>query len=166
MLMANSEPTPAEGAQANKGKEKEESAQALAAVAEANAEVQPASDLDAKDLKDRLRATFKGLAQVRVVTAIGDAQAVLVKDPDGTFSTELILEQNKNTAFVTLFNLADGDVTNVLPPKQLENEILRSFHAEQVERSLKVLPDNLRAAVDIAERIIKIIRGQDLEETA
>ena len=57
-------------------------------------------------------------------------------------------------ALVTIFDLVDGDVTNVISPALKDDESLRAYHASQVEKSLTVLPANIKAVVDLGRTLI------------
>lgn len=110
---------------------------------------------DPETIKGTITKVFKELVEVRVVTVVGDVTVQLVSEDDGaTIKTKLTSIPESAKAFVTIFDLIDGDVTNVIPPSLKDDEQLRAFHADQVERSMKVLPDNIRALVELGKSII------------
>jgi hypothetical protein len=113
-----------------------------------------------KGIKDRLFDIFEEMVEVRVVTAVGNAEVTLTQEePNGPVKTGIVTGEQKQLtdALVTIFDLVDGDVTNVIAPSLRDDAELRAFHSDQVEKSMKVLPDNVRALVELGKAIINEI---------
>jgi len=113
---------------------------------------------DNQSIRGTLRHMFEELVEIKVVTAVGDVGVSLVQDDakgDGRTKTKVSTESTPITnAMVTIIDLVDGDVTNVIAPALKDDEALRSFHATQVEKSLTVLPGNIKALVDLGQSLI------------
>jgi hypothetical protein len=114
---------------------------------------EPVSAQDqAESFLDKAMGIVSDLLEVKVVTAVGNAQVTITTVNDSTTTTIGTSEPLKST-IVTIVKLADGDVSTIISDDLLANTELRAFHTDQVEKSLKVLPDNLRALVDIAKTL-------------
>ena len=61
---------------------------------------------------------------------------------------------------MTVVKISDGDVSTVISEGSVGNADLRAFHADQVARSLTVLPDNLRALVAVAKSLLDLDTGE------
>ncbi len=109
---------------------------------------------DRKTITDRLESVFNGMVELKVVTAVGPV-GLSFPEADGRTLTKLETEAAPITdAIVTIFDMVDGDVTNVISPNLRDDEGLRAFHAIQVEKSLTVLPANLRALLEFGKALI------------
>jgi hypothetical protein len=108
---------------------------------------------DEKELRETLREIFLHLKEVRVVTVVGDVTVAVSTDESKTIKTTVTPAPGETKALITVFDLIDGDVTNVISPELLDNSALRAFHSEQVERSIKVLPDHVRAITTVFEKL-------------
>lgn len=105
-------------------------------------------------IREVLARIFKELTEIRVVTAVGDVDVILRTSENGaTIKTEVTTTEADVKALVTVFDLIDGDVTNMISPALRDDESLRAFHSAQVEKSIKVLPDHIRALVDVGQKI-------------
>jgi hypothetical protein len=105
-------------------------------------------------IREALARIFKELTEIRVVTAVGDVNVILHTSENGaTIKTEVQTIEANAKALVTIFDLIDGDVTNMISPALREDESLRAFHSAQVEKSIKVLPEHIRALVDLGQKI-------------
>jgi len=114
------------------------------------ADIKPEGD----GIKDALARIFKELTEIRVVTAVGDVSVILrTSDNGATIKTDVQTAEAGVKALVTIFDLIDGDVTNIISPALRDDESLRAFHSAQVERSIKVLPDHIRALIDVGQKI-------------
>ena len=100
-----------------------------------------------------LAEVFNGLTEVKVITILG-TPTVTVTEVNKRTTTTFTPPSGKVDAFVTVFNLSDGDATNVVSNKFIEDQTLRELHAAQVEKSLAVLPANIEALVKLAKAII------------
>ena len=79
---------------------------------------------------------------------------------DDATATTLKTDKALEKSIVTVVKITDGDVTTVISESLLDNAELRAYHEAQVAKSLQVLPDNLRALVEIARSIIDhVTRG-------
>ena len=103
---------------------------------------------------DKLRTIFNGLTEVKVVTIVSDI-ALDVSAGQGRTTASFKPFDQQVPALVTIFNMIDGDVINVVAPSLEENASLRAFHTAQVEKSLAVLPANIEALVSFGKAIIK-----------
>jgi hypothetical protein len=105
------------------------------------------------DIPTTLRRIFNGLTEVRVITLVGEA-TVSISEVDSRTHSALTLSDESAAAIVTVFNLVDGDATNVIPPSLKDDPAMREFHSAQVERSLKTLPDNIAALIALGKTIL------------
>lgn len=103
---------------------------------------------------DKLRTIFNGLVEVKVVTIVQDI-ALDVSAGQGRTTASFKPFDREVPALITIFNLIDGDVINVIAPSLQDNAELRAFHTAQVEKSLAVLPANIEALVSFGRAIIK-----------
>ena len=109
---------------------------------------------DEKGIRATLERVFGELTQVKVVTAVGTL-AITLPEEDGRTKTRFDPEAMPIAdAIVTIFDLIDGDVTHVISPGLKDDESIRSFHAQQVEKSLTVLSDNIKALVELGRSIL------------
>jgi len=116
-------------------------------------ETQMSDDATKRDFGDKLRKIFDGLIEVRVFTILHDITVDISTVDDKTrASVGPIAEQVP--ALITIFNLVDGDVINVIAPSLQENAELRAFHTAQVDKSLAVLPRNIEAMVTLGKAIL------------
>ena len=113
----------------------------------------------AESFLDKAKHILTDLLEVKVVTAVGDVNIQITTEGDST-KTTLKSVKAPQSAIVTVVKIADGDVTTVISEALLTNTELRAFHSEQLDKSLKVLPDNLRALVDIARTLRAIGSGE------
>jgi len=117
----------------------------------APAEAAPAEPDD--KLSKKLEKIFNGLIEVKVVTIVHDVPLdVRIEDGRTTASFDAVDQQLP--ALITIFNLIDGDVINVVPPSLKDDDALRAFHTAQVDKSLVVLPANIEALVNLGKAII------------
>ncbi len=108
---------------------------------------------DEKGILATLERVFGELTEVKVVTAVG-ALEITLPEENGRTKTRFNPEAEAiRDAIVTVFDLVDGDVTNVIAPALKDDESIRSFHAQQVEKSLTVLSDNIKALVELGKAI-------------
>lgn len=108
----------------------------------------------ADKLIDRLERIFNELSELKVITAVGPVKVALTTDADGHTKTAVdtgnaAIEQG----IVTIFDLIDGDVTNVVSPELEGNAELRAFHTAQVEKSQAVLKGNISAMIELGKTI-------------
>jgi len=103
---------------------------------------------------DKLRTIFNGLVEVKVVTIVQDI-ALDVSAGSGRTTASFKPFDQQVPALITIFNLIDGDVINVIAPSLEDNAAIRAFHTAQVEKSLAVLPANIEALVSFGKAIIK-----------
>jgi hypothetical protein len=101
----------------------------------------------------KAKNALNDLAEVKVVTAVGDLPVKISTKGDST-STTLPDKVLDGDAIVTIVKLLDGDVTTVIGSDLLANAELRALHTAQVSASLAVLPTNLKALVDIAKSLL------------
>lgn len=105
-----------------------------------------------KNIGEKLWEVFNGLTEVRVFTIVDDVPVgVAVENKRTTASFQP--SDPKTSALITIFNLIDGDVINVIAPSLADNTELRAFHATQVDKSLAVLPANIDALVKLGKAI-------------
>jgi hypothetical protein len=106
-------------------------------------------------VRETLTKLFEELTEVRVVTVVGNVEVTLSSTDGGAAKTTIATPDAKMTdAIITVFDLVDGDVTHVISPSLRDDAALQAHHAEQVERSMRVLPDNMRAMVDLGKAIL------------
>jgi len=105
-------------------------------------------------IKASLERIFNGLIEVKVVTILNDVP-VKVVTTDGRTAAEIgALPDEPVPALITIFNLIDGDVTNIIAPSLQDKADIRAFHTAQVERSLAVLPANIEALVRLGKAVL------------
>jgi hypothetical protein len=110
---------------------------------------------DAASFLDSVKHAFKDLAEVKVVTIVGDLPVVIDTEGDST-TTTLGKTTTESGALVTIVKLLDGDVTTVIAPDLVGNDEVRAAHAAQVEASLGVIPGHLATLVAMAERLLNL----------
>jgi hypothetical protein len=110
-------------------------------------------DLDAQGFLDKLQNAFKDLVEVKVVTIVGDVPVTITTEGDST-KTTIGDKAVEGKALITVVKLLDGDVTTAVPEEHLGNAELRAMHAQQVARSLEVIPRNLNMLVDMAKNLL------------
>lgn len=103
-------------------------------------------------IRDSLKKIFNGLSEVQVVTIVQDLP-VTVETIDLRTKATFATAGGPVPALITVFNLIDGDVTNVIAPSLKDDADLRAFHTAQVDRSLAVLPANIEALVKLGKAI-------------
>ncbi|XVV08495.1 hypothetical protein ACQP2X_27000 [Actinoplanes sp. CA-131856] len=96
---------------------------------------------------------FNELTEVKVITAVGKVEVVL-EEREGRTATVVKTPEPPTEALVTIFDLGDGDVTNVISPELRDDQALREYHLQQVDRSIQVLPAHFKTLIDAAETII------------
>jgi len=129
-------------------------APAAAATAAATA-ASPATNRT--DILGKLQRMFEEAIELKVVTAVGPVNVTLSHSTAGS-ATKTEVDNGPNQlqdAIVTIFNMLDGDVTNVISPSLKDDQSIRDFHAAQVEKSLTVIPQNMRALFDFGKALIK-----------
>ena len=113
---------------------------------------------DDRSILQRLVTMFHELTEIKVVTAVQNV-TIRLTDKDGRTKTELDAGGEPITrALVTIFDLIDGDVTNVISPELKDDEAIRTYHAQQVQASLAVLPANLKAVLEFGRALIDQIQ--------
>jgi hypothetical protein len=112
---------------------------------------------DDHGIRDKLRRMFDELVEVKVITVVGDV-SVTLPGTGGGRSTLDTGQAPLSDAIVTIFNLVDGDVTNVIAPALKDDAAMRAFHATQVEKSMAVLPQNIAAMVDFAKALLNDLK--------
>jgi len=118
---------------------------------------EPPEPADGKSIKDTLGRIFNGLVEVKVVTILENVDLEMATGDGRTVAT--LKPFNKEVqALVTIFNLIDGDVVNVISPDLQGNTELRAFHTAQVDKSMAVLPANIAALVQLGKAIIDELR--------
>jgi hypothetical protein len=113
---------------------------------------------DEGGIKDRLVRMFNELVHVRVITVVGDAKVSLPTAGGGKAIVDTD-EKPLDQALVTVFNLIDGDVTNIVAPSLKDDQAIRAFHSAQVEKSMAVLPANVATLVDFGKELIDLLRS-------
>lgn len=107
---------------------------------------------------DKLRKMFEELAEVKVITVVGNVTVGLPAAVGGRATVDTG-QAPLTDAIVTLFNLVDGDVTNVIAPALKDDSAMRAFHATQVEKSMAVIPSNIEALVNFAKALIHDLKA-------
>jgi hypothetical protein len=111
-----------------------------------------------QSILQRLGNIFDELTEIKVITAVENVTVRLTQKGTRT-KTEFDPGAEPITrAIVTIFDLIDGDVTNVISPELKDDEAIRSFHASQVEKSLAVLPANVAAILQFGRALIDELR--------
>jgi hypothetical protein len=111
------------------------------------------SGTEAESFLTKAKKALNDLVEVKVVTVVGSLTITITTQGDST-NTKLASKEIASDAIVTVVKLLDGDVTTVIAPDLVANSDLRALHTAQVAESLKVLPANLKALVDIAKSLI------------
>lgn len=113
----------------------------------ADPNAQPSED----DVFTRLEKAVSELITVTVATVITQV-SVTFKD-EGQLDTVSGLPDQASDALITNVNLIDGDLTTIIAPSLKDDQALRTFHDGLVQKAITVLPDNLKALADAAEKI-------------
>ncbi len=124
------------------------------APARMNEEAQMPDVATDQGIGDKLRTIFNGLTEVKVVTIVQDINLDVSVGSGRTTATFKPFDQQV-PALITIFNMIDGDVINVIAPSLEDNLTLRAFHTAQVEKSLAALPANIEALVAFGKAIVK-----------
>lgn len=118
----------------------------------------PAAD-DAQSFIDKAKAILSDLLEVKVVTGVGAIDVEITTEGDST-TTKLNTVKPLQESIVTVVKITDGDVSTVISEGLVGNTDLRAFHADQVAKSLTMLPDNLRALVAVAKSLLDLGTGE------
>ena len=118
---------------------------------------EPVGSGEARSFIKKAEAILNDLLEVKVVTAVGNIDIDIRTTGDST-KTTLKTTRALEQSIVTVIKITDGDVSTIISESLLDNAELRAFHTEQIAKSLQVLPDNLRALVEIAQSIIDYTR--------
>lgn len=110
---------------------------------------------DAASFIDKVKHSFADLAEVKVVTVVGDMPVTIDTVGDST-TTTLGKTTIETGSIVTVVKLLDGDVTTVISEDLVGRAEVRAAHAEQVAASLDVIPGHLRTLVEMAERLLDL----------
>jgi hypothetical protein len=110
---------------------------------------------DAASFLDKVKHAFTDLAEVKVVTIVGDIPITIDTEGDSTRTT-LGKATIEGGSIVTIVKLLDGDVTTVMSDDLVGRAEVRAAHAEQVAASLDVIPGHLATLVDMAERLLDL----------
>lgn len=130
----------------------------LGVVAPANAAANTMADVGANEsdvpFLTKVKNELANLLEVKVVTIVGDVKVELGASDDGKTTTTKVGGTTVDTgSIVTIYKMLDGDVTRVIPASLKGDAALLAMHEAQVATSLRVLPDHLKALVDLAERL-------------
>ncbi len=129
----------------------------MAAVAPVEAASVPA-EVNEDGIKNTLKRMFENLIHVRVITVVGKATVTLPADGEGPAAVATGNDPLDN-ALITIFNLVEGDVTNVIAPELKDDQAVRDFHSAQVEKSMNVLPSNIATLMSFGKDLIDLLRS-------
>ncbi len=129
----------------------------MAAVASVETAPVPA-EVDEDGIKNTLKRMFGNLVHVRVITVVGKATVTLPAGGEGPTTVRTGTEPLDN-ALVTVVNLVEGDVTNVIAPDLKDDQAIRDFHSAQVEKSMNVLPSNIATLMSFGKDLIDLLRS-------
>ena len=107
----------------------------------------------AEDFLTKARNALNDLAEVKVVTLVGNLPITITTKGDST-ETRLDASEIRDDAVVTIVKLLDGDVTTVIAPSLVANAEVRALHSAQLTASLEVLPRNLKALIEAAKSLL------------
>ncbi len=113
---------------------------------------------DHQGIVEKLRNMFDELIEVRVITVVGNVKVALPVGDSGRATVDTG-EIPMTDALVTIFNMIDGDVTNVIAPALKDDVALRSFHLTQVDKSMAVLPANIAMLIDFGKALLNDLTG-------
>lgn len=113
-----------------------------------------AADGTSESIKRTLVTAFNRLVQVKVVTIVSKTE-LDVRNANDRTSADLTPFNKEVDALVTVVNLIDGDVINVIAPGLKDDAEMRAFHTAQVEKSMAVLPANIEAMVNLGKAIVE-----------
>ncbi|MFF5295911.1 hypothetical protein [Paractinoplanes globisporus] len=122
-------------------------------MANDDAALRRSGEADSHDIKGTITRIFAEMTEIKVVTAVGKVEIVF-EESGGRTKTKINTPDPPTDVLITIFDLVDGDVTNVISPGLQDNQALRDFHLQQVERSVRVLPEHFKALIDAAETIL------------
>ena len=114
---------------------------------------------DPDSIRRTLTRMLNGLCEVKVVTIVDETTVTVTSGENNRTITEFTQPAQTTQALVTIFNLVDGDATNIIGPKLKDDIELREYHSAQVEKSLKVLPQNVEAVITLARSLIESVEG-------
>lgn len=111
-------------------------------------------------LKTTISNLYNNLVNVTVVTAIGDLGVQLTTNDDNEKIAFTIPPQTKPVdAFVTQFDLLEGDIVSTLPTNYAEHPSVQELHHRNVETATKVLPENIESVVNAGREVIKLFKA-------
>jgi hypothetical protein len=113
---------------------------------------------DHQGIVEKLRKMFDELVEVRVITVVGNVNVALPVGGGGRATVDTG-QLPMTDALVTIFNMIDGDVTNVIAPALKDDAALRSFHVTQVDKSMAVLPANIAMLIDFGKALLNDLTG-------
>ena len=113
---------------------------------------------EADGIKKTVATVFNSLANVQVITGVGDV-TVTLQTGMGKIHSTVTHDGDEFTAFVTQFNLLDGDILTTVPTGYQNHDPVRSLHERNVRMGIATLPGNIGALVGAAESIIKLINS-------
>ena len=117
-----------------------------------------ANQSDERGIKEKLVRMFDELVQIKVITVVGNVTVTLPGEKGSRPAVDTD-HAPLNDAIVTIFNLVDGDVTNVVAPALKDDQAMQEFHATQVEKSMAVLPSNIAALVAFGKELIDLLKS-------
>ena len=120
-----------------------------------------------KSIMDRLANTVESLAELRVVTAVGDVQIqVTVNEED---KEVVALPEGKTTGLPGIFsevNLISGDIVTLIDKEFSKNDDpVQKVHDAQVTNGRKIVATNVRTIISLAESATGLVKGM-LEKPA
>ncbi len=117
------------------------------------ADAAPTGESRSKGFLDRVAAALADLTEVKVVTIVGDVKVTV--EPATAKTTETTIERTtvEKGSIISIFKVIDGDVTTIISPDVLGNADLLAKHEAQLQTSLNVLPEHLKALLDLVKKL-------------
>jgi hypothetical protein len=104
-------------------------------------------------LMERLGRIFNDMTQLKIVTVVGQVNVTVAENNERSRTTVDTTGVKDLKGMVTIIDLLDGDITNIIDPSVETSDTLRSFHATQVEKSQAIIASNVSAVIELAKAI-------------
>ncbi len=114
--------------------------------------------------KNRIKTTisrlYNNMVNVTVVTGVGDLGIrISTTDEDEKFHLDIADQQQTLQAFVTQFDLLEGDIVTTVPDDYAQHPAIQQLHERNVATATRVLPDNITALVNAGREVIRLFNA-------
>lgn len=110
------------------------------------------------DVWDKLLRGVQSAVELRVITVVGGVKLDgSLTDPQVEFGDDM--GKVTSNAIVTSINLAEGDITSIVPDQfwAPDKEIIRKFHEQQVSNGHEIVNRNLRLISEVGGALVRML---------